>query len=112
MATYPTTLKQSYDSQIIRASGIKTERGGNGSLWIRRMYTATKYDFKVVHASLTKSEHDTLQAFYVTNLGIAFDFVWNGDGATYTNCYFIDVPQVVVQTSLRQYKVSVAIAQQ
>ena len=111
MATYPTTLKQSYASQINRVSGLKTERGGNGTLWIRKMYTATKFDFKVVHASLTKAEHDALQAFYVTNVGIAFDFVWNGDGATYTNCFFTDVPQVAMQTSLRMYQVSVMMSQ-
>lgn len=110
MATYP-AYTQSYDSRSPKASGLKTERAGNGSLWIRKMYTSPKFDFDLVHPSLSKTEYDALMTFYNSNVGIAFDFVWNGDGATYTNCYFTDVPQIEGQTALRRYRVRVKFSQ-
>jgi hypothetical protein len=110
MATYP-AYKQAYDSRPPLASGLKTERAGNGSLWIRKTYTSFKRDFEVVHPSLTKAEYDALITFYNANVGIAFDFTWNGDGVTYTGCYFTDVPQIDGQTSTRNYRVRVKISQ-
>lgn len=110
MATYP-AYKQSYESKDPRASGIKAERGGNGTLWIRRMYTSVKRDFDVVHPSLSATETAAVFQFFDANVGTAFDFAWNGDGQTYTNCYFTDVPQIEGQTGYRTYRVRVKISQ-
>ena len=92
MATYP-SLKQTYESDRQRLDGIATDEGGDGSLWVRQMYPADKYVFTVAHV-VNASEKSTLEAFYVANKALQFDFVFRDElTTTYTGCVFIKSPQ-------------------
>ena len=104
MATYP-NYKIHESSSISRLSGLKVDRGGDGSLWVRKMYPAPKIDFTIVHASLSQDDYDALLTFYSANVGIAFDFIYCG--VTHTNCFFVDVPQQGKRNSYRRYPVTV-----
>lgn len=79
------------DSEGTKEAGIEAVRATNGLLRVRKLFSADKMDFVVVHM-LTRAERDALQAFYVANVASEFAFVWPGDGATYT-CRFSAAPQ-------------------
>jgi hypothetical protein len=80
------------ESECSRAAGIEPTRATNGLLKVRRLYSADKTDFTVVHA-LSRADRDTLMTFYAANVTTEFTFYWPGDGATYT-VRFADAPQI------------------
>lgn len=79
---YP-TLMILEDSEAVPLSGIEPTRASNGMLKVRRLFSADKTDFTVLHA-LTRAERDTLRTFYAANVTTEFAFYWPGDGNTYT----------------------------
>lgn len=88
---YP-TLMILEESEPARDAGLQAARATNGMLKVRRLYSADKTDFVVVHM-LTRAERDTLLTFYAANITTEFTFAWPGDGNTYT-CRFSAAPQV------------------
>lgn len=109
MPTYP-AYPQAYDSQRIPLDGIKKDRGGNNSLWIRRTANAVKFDFVLVHPAMTLSEYNALVGFYNSYIGTAVDLVWKGDGTTYTGVYLTSYPKIEQQVSLKTYRVSITLS--
>jgi hypothetical protein len=89
---YPTTFMILEESEASRGAGIEALRATNGLLKVRRLYSADKTDFIVVHM-LTRAERDELMTFYAANVTTQFSFAWPGDGATYT-VRFSAAPQV------------------
>jgi hypothetical protein len=89
---YPNNLMILEESEASRLGGIDAARASNGQLKVRRLYSADKTDFTVVHM-LTRAERDQLMAFYAANITAGFDFVWPGDGATYS-VRFTAPPQI------------------
>lgn len=88
---YP-TLMILEESEAPREAGIEAARATNGLLKVRRLYSADKTDFVVVHM-LTRTERDDLMTFYNANVTTEFTFYWPGDGVTYT-VRFSAAPQV------------------
>lgn len=109
MATYP-AYGQLRGTQITRLSGIVTDEGGNGSLWVRNTYSTDKYAFTLVHY-LTASQLSTLMTFYTTNKLVTWDLVYQDDSATYTGLVFLDAPQREV-VKKDYFKVTVRARQQ
>lgn len=95
------------ESEASREAGIQPARATNGGLKVRRLYSADKTDFTVVHA-LTRAERDTLMTFYAANVGSEFTFPWPGDGATYT-VRFAGAPQISRRSN--HYRATVRLAE-
>lgn len=112
MAVYPSYTQHFELSSVKRSSGLKVDRGGNQTLWIRRMSgTVVKPSWKIVHPALSLSEWNTLNQFYVDNLSSGFDLVWNQDKLTYSNCFFVDCPQIEATVGPRIFRVASLIEQ-
>jgi len=90
MATYP-TFSQSVDSTFDWLDDIQIDRASNGTVKARALFTAPKAIGNILHR-LTNTERATLDAFYLANRRIPFDFVWSGDGLTYS-CLFSGPPK-------------------
>lgn len=103
---YP-TLMILEDSEASRNAGLDAQRATNGLLKVRRLYSADKTDFTVVHM-LTRAERDTLMTFYAGNVTTEFTFYWPGDGTTYT-VRFAAAPQVSRRGAY--YRTSVRLAE-
>lgn len=71
------------ESESTSDAGIQATRASNGLLKVRRLFSADKAEFTVVHA-LSRADRDTLMTFYAANVATQFSFYWPGDGATYT----------------------------
>lgn len=80
------------ESEATRDAGIQATRASNGMLKVRRLFSADKTDFTVVHA-MTRVDRDALMTFYAANSTAEFSFLWPGDGATYT-VRFAAAPQI------------------
>lgn len=104
---YPTYPIVQDESEAVVGAGIQAVRATNGMLKRRRLYSADKADFTIVHI-LGRADRDTLLAFWEANKDANFDFRWPVDGATYT-CGFVDKPQVSPRTAY--YHVTVRLAQ-
>lgn len=87
MPTYP-NLPIDKDTDPIVRDGRDESRADNGDTYVRRFYTADKYDFEIRHPNLTDAQWATLQAFYAANPSGTFDLLWPGDGVTYTGLKF------------------------
>lgn len=88
MPTYPTTIPLGNDSQRVPRDGRQESVADNGDTYVRKLYSADKYDFELRHPGLSSSELSTLQAFYDANVTGTFDLVWPADGVTYTGLRF------------------------
>jgi hypothetical protein len=89
MAAYP-TLPISLGSKASPEAGIKIDRASNGAARGRRLYTADKRSFDILHAYLLPAQQTTLMDFYTANKDAEVDFTFTG--VTYT-CIFADAPQ-------------------
>jgi hypothetical protein len=72
------------DSRRLVRDGRDETQAVNGATYVRRFYTADRYDFELVHPALTATQMTSLTDFYAANLGVTFSFVWPEDKATYT----------------------------
>lgn len=90
MATFPSMI-QMYGSGYSSDEGFRVSRSESGKPKIRSYYTGTVKSF-VMQFYITPAEKTTLESFYTTNKKIPFDFVFAGDGITYS-CRFIDAIQ-------------------
>lgn len=79
---YP-SLTITQDSTAERDAGIQAQRATNGALKRRRLYSADKTEFSVVHL-LSSAEMAALESFYQANRLTTFTFLWPLDGQTYT----------------------------
>jgi hypothetical protein len=104
---YPTLPIVQDDSDAARLSGIEPTRATNGLLKVRRLFSADKTDFTVVHL-LGRADRDTLMAFYAANVTTEFTFYWPGDGATYT-VRFAAAPQSSRRSN--HYRVTVRLSE-
>ena len=87
MPTYP-TLSIHQDSKRITRDGRDEALAENGDTYVRRFYSADKYDFEIRHPKLSAADVATLEAFYTANAAGTFDLVWPEDGVTYTGLRF------------------------
>lgn len=81
--SYPTTLPIMADSTADREGGFEPVRATNGLLKIRRLYSAEKTTFRLVHW-LSDAQKATLETAYSTYKTANLTLVWPGDGASYT----------------------------
>lgn len=86
--SYP-ILPQAYSSSESSQSGRQTDRASNGSLRGRDLFTTPKKTFTVQHEFVSNANKLALLAFKAANPSAPFDFIWDGDGATYS-CTFGD----------------------
>ena len=91
MATYPAFAQLQGSSEEV-VDDIKFERAVDGSGRGRVMYSAPKRRFTVKHR-LEIDDKESLITFYDTNRGTIIDFVWAGDGLTYS-CAFERAPRL------------------
>lgn len=91
MANYP-SFPQLVGSTHTPFDDLQIDRSIDGTAYARAFYAARKDRF-VLHHDLTLAQRDTLLAFYDANRAIPFDLLWTGDGTTYTNCLFNDLPK-------------------
>lgn len=85
MAAYPSVMLVS-DSTPRRDAGIVASRATNGKLRARRLFTAEKMEFDLVHWA-TAAEKDALEAHYQAHRDTSFAFTWLVDGVTRTCSY-------------------------
>lgn len=74
-----------------RISGHAPQRATNGTLKVRRLFTAEKTDFKLEHI-VDAGQLATLEAFYQANKDLNVQLTGPEDGATYI-CRFVGAPQ-------------------
>lgn len=70
-------------SMTRRLSGIAPARARNGLLKVRRLYTADKIIFDVVH-QLSDAQKAQLEAAYQANRLANLTLAWPADGVSYT----------------------------
>jgi hypothetical protein len=87
MPTYP-SLRIHPDSRRIVRDGRDEQQATNGTTYVRKFYSADRYDFELRHEALTAADVTTLEAFYTANANATFDLVWPEDGLTYTSLRF------------------------
>lgn len=92
MAAYP-TLNTQETSRIDVEAGYEPVRATNGSLKVRRMFSADKASFTLDH-DLTSAQKSTLDSFYASNKDLDVTYTWPGTGASYT-VRFVAAPQYV-----------------
>lgn len=90
MASYPVFPQSSVSSREERSTGRQLDRSSNGVPKIRVMYTTQKKTFTVYHFFLNLTQKLALEQFLSDNALLAFTFVWDGDGISYT-CVLGDV---------------------
>ena len=83
MATYP-VLDQDFSSTRKAVNNIKTEVAADGTLRAQNNYSATVYQFNVVHPYISDTEQASVQTFYNANNDVSFTFNYAKDGADYT----------------------------
>lgn len=83
MAIYP-ELFQAYSSARVPVNNIKTEVAADGTVRAQNNYSATVYNFSIIHPYLTTAEKDSIQTFYNTNKALPFTFNFAKDSADYT----------------------------
>lgn len=79
---YP-NYPQGSRSSIATLDGLTLDRASNGSVRGRSLWSSSKRLFSVEHV-LTATDLDALRTFYDANKTTAFDFVWAGNGETYS----------------------------
>jgi hypothetical protein len=84
---YPVLPLHPESKRVVRDGRDETQAVG-GATYVRRFYTADRFDFELRHVALTTAQIATLQAFYDANMATTFDFVWPVDGVTYTGMRF------------------------
>jgi hypothetical protein len=84
---YPTLPLHPESKRIVR-DGREEQLAVGGQTYVRRFYSADKFDFELRHVALTSAQVATLQAFYDANPSGTFDFTWPVDGVTYTGMRF------------------------
>lgn len=83
---YPVLPIMRPDSAAAREGGLAPTRATNGALKVRRLYSAEKTSFNLVHW-ISPAEKAALEAHYQANKDLSFSFAWPSDGATYTVRY-------------------------
>lgn len=81
--SYPTTLPIMRASSTQRDGGFDATRATNGVLKVRRLYSAEKVTFTLVHW-LSDAQKATLEAAYQTFKTSNLTLTWPEDGANYT----------------------------
>lgn len=97
MSAYP-ALQSLRSTQTERNSGHEPKRATNGTLKVRRLFTAEKTDFRIEHL-LDSAQKTTLENFYQANKDANVDFTGPEDGATYVVCFV--APPLYRKTGLR-----------
>lgn len=85
---YP-SFPQSDQSKESTLTGRELDRASNGRPRIRCFYAADKKEFSIVHEYISNADKATLEAFIAANRYNNFDFLWKGDGITYS-CLIAD----------------------
>lgn len=88
--SYPSLPIIREGSRAERRGGLDPVRASNGVLKVRRLYSADKTDFTLVHW-LSDSQRATLEACWQANRTGNVTLTWPEDGAAYL-CRFADSP--------------------
>ena len=83
MAAYPTLPWLVDGTATDRDGGLDPVRASNGTLKIRRLYSADKAGWTIAHW-LTDAQKATLEAFYTTNRTLNVTLTPPYEGASYT----------------------------
>jgi hypothetical protein len=87
---YPTTIPIMAESRATREGGFVPVRATNGLLKVRRLWSAEKWSFDLVHW-LSSAQRTTLETAYAANRTNNVTLTWPADGSTYT-CRFASAP--------------------
>lgn len=78
MANYNTDLsfgnKHWLGSKVTPRTGVVERVATNGTVRVRSLQSGVKYDYTVVHGSLSKANVDAFKTFYATNRLLSFFF--------------------------------------
>ena len=91
MAAYPSYYWQRAGTKTDIEAGINPVRASNGTLKVRRLYSADKRDWLITHW-LTSAERTTFDTFYTTNRNLTVDLTPPDTGGTYS-ARFAAAPQ-------------------
>jgi hypothetical protein len=94
MAAYPAFFTLA-DSTVTPADGLEPERATNGSLKLRRLWSADKQAFEVGHM-LSAGEKATLDAFYAANKDLDVTYTWPRPATAYT-VRFVAPPRYIAR---------------
>ena len=107
MNIYP-TLRTEWPKDRVHYR-IEATEASSGAVRTRVMSDRTRREFPLVHPRLTSAERDTLLAFFVANVGQAFEYHRTQDGIeSIFEVVFLSAPQDVWVKGLR-YDVAVTL---
>lgn len=90
MAAYP-VFPTSYGSDPKPINSLVIDRTEDGVGRARSFYSVDKVTIQVKHPRLSASDKSTLDAFYVANRLLPFDYTSLADGVT-RSCMFVNPP--------------------
>jgi hypothetical protein len=102
MSAYP-GFKTLSDSTALPESGVEPVRATNGSLRVRRLWSADKISFDIGHV-LAAGDKATLDAFYAANKDADVSYTWPKTGATHT-VRFVAPPRYTPRTHVWEVRV-------
>lgn len=102
MPAYPSFFTLA-NSVTVSENGAEPTRATNGSLRIRRMWSADKKSFDIGHV-LSDAQRATLDAFYAANKDANNTYRWALDGVSYT-VRFAAPPQYTPRTGYCEARV-------
>jgi len=111
MASFPTTPSSSSFVEATLKPAHRSETSINGYLKTRPNWTANKKQFTVGWSSLTNTQKDTFDAFFIANTGIAFTYTHPGTSAEYT-CIFEDDEMRFTYVPTNRWNVEIKIREQ
>lgn len=89
--SYPSLPIMRDGSRAERRGGLDPQRASNGALKVRRLYSADKTDFTLVHW-LSDTQRATLETCWTSFRTGTVTLTWPETGATFT-CRFAEAPQ-------------------
>lgn len=84
--SYPTIQLSEKTKKTLIKEAIRTEsEGGYGRT--RSKYTKPRYQFDLDYIAISESDFETIEAYFLSNQGLTFNFVYPRDAQTYV-CMF------------------------
>lgn len=82
---YP-SIPQAFGTEVIGSAGTVVDRAVSGKPRLRSYFTQVRNRIKVVH-DLDQTDMDSLDAHYVTDRLLAFNFTFDGDASVFVVRY-------------------------
>jgi hypothetical protein len=92
MSAYP-SLTHDVSSSRRPRSGLKVDVAEDGTPRARTLYSATVYDFTIVHPYQSSTNRNLVTAHYAANANGSFSYTWP-DGSVAHTCVYAEAPEI------------------